>query len=124
MILACSIISSAKGIGKFVFYKLVSGKYIILIYLISFIIWIQFGVEWGSRVNGINYESFMRYEPFAVVFSLPIGLIVFIACQFIPIENMYIAAFVLWIAYFISFYFQLFFFIRYLQKKRGKEWGR
>lgn len=114
-----SLLSSIMGVGKKVFDIAFSYKYIWILIMITLVIWVQFGVEWLSHINPINYESFMRYEPFAAIFSLPIGLLVFIVFEIIPgPENKYIYASLLILLYLISFYLQLYFVARFLSKRR------
>lgn len=117
-----SFFSAFLGFGKRLFFLAFSNKCIWLTAIIAFFIWVQLGIEWLSHLNPPIHESFLKYGGFAALFSFPSGILVHMVFEFIPEpENNYIYASLLFIAYFISFYLQMYFFAMFLSKRQENE---
>lgn len=98
-------------------------KYILFIYCIFILIWVQFGVEWISSVRPINYEAFMRYEPIAILAGMPVSILICSATGLYHLDDTTIEAAISWYLYFSASILQLHFFITKYKKTAG-FWGR
>jgi hypothetical protein len=91
-----------------------------ILYLAVIVIWVQFGLEWIISIRGQNYESFMFYEPIAVIMSAPVGIVVFVSKYLFNMSDMVLDAIVLWAGYFFSSLGQMVFIIHvYNARRRG-----
>jgi hypothetical protein len=77
-------------------------KNIRILYLVLVAIWLQFGLEWIASVKDGSYESFLRYEPSALVMSAPVGIIVLVIKHTFNISDIRMNMVMLWSGYFLS----------------------
>lgn len=85
--------------------------------IILAIYWLQLGVEskLGTKVD--NYESFMLYEPMALISGAPASLLIFFAKNLIRIHDTQIYATVLWALYYTMFFVQFYFVLKIVRSK-------
>ena len=96
---------------------LLKSRRVYILYLILAIYWLQLGVEWilGTKVD--NYESFMLYEPMALISGAPASLVIFFAKNLFRIHDTQIYATVLWALYCTMFFVQFYFVIKIIRTK-------
>jgi hypothetical protein len=103
------------------FRKLYNSFNINIFFLILIGIWVQMGIEWVSSIKSNNYESFMFYEPIAIIMAAPGSILIFILKNLFSISNLKAYATVLWALYFITSLSQIGFLVYILRKRNAKS---